>query len=112
MSSPTIKQAVEEFIVAKRADGLSENSIRWYAAMLKDFFLWFEAEQRGEGETYVRPSPVNNQPYNSGDVARGCCPSCGRADRQIKIGRTAAGSQRFKCQRCGKKYTPTKELSK
>lgn len=34
------------------------------------------------------------------------CPRCGSETRQHKIGLTTAGSQRYKCQECGKKYTP------
>ena len=34
------------------------------------------------------------------------CPKCGSETRQHKIGFTAAGSQRYKCQECGCKYTP------
>lgn len=34
------------------------------------------------------------------------CSKCGSTERQHKIGLTAAGSQRYKCQPCGSKYTP------
>ena len=34
------------------------------------------------------------------------CPSCQSIDRQIKNGQTAAGSQRYWCRCCGRKYTP------
>jgi transposase-like protein len=35
------------------------------------------------------------------------CPHCQRTDRQVKNGKTAAGSQVFKCKVCNRKYTPT-----
>ena len=39
------------------------------------------------------------------------CPQCHGESRQIKDGRTAAGSQRFRCKLCGCRYTPyAKEL--
>ena len=34
------------------------------------------------------------------------CPHCHEATRQVKIGRTKAGSQRYQCQHCQRKYTP------
>jgi transposase-like protein len=34
------------------------------------------------------------------------CPHCRRTDRQVKNGKTAAGSQVIKCQGCNRKYTP------
>ena len=34
------------------------------------------------------------------------CPYCQAQDRQVKIGKNASGSQRWKCQHCGRKYTP------
>jgi transposase-like protein len=34
------------------------------------------------------------------------CPRCGNPERQNKTGFTRAGSQRYKCMLCGKKYTP------
>ena len=34
------------------------------------------------------------------------CPYCKAQDRQVKNGRNASGSQRWKCQHCGRKYTP------
>jgi len=34
------------------------------------------------------------------------CPHCQQTTRQIKVGQTRAGSQRFQCQHCGRKYTP------
>lgn len=34
------------------------------------------------------------------------CPRCHAEDRQIKDGRTAADSQRFRCRLCGCRYTP------
>ncbi len=38
------------------------------------------------------------------------CPKCESETRQHKIGFTAAGSQRYKCQECGSKYTPEPKL--
>ena len=35
------------------------------------------------------------------------CPKCLSTETQNKDGRTAAGSQRYKCKRCGHRYTPT-----
>jgi transposase-like protein len=35
------------------------------------------------------------------------CPKCFANKRQIKDGRTSAGSQRFRCKLCGCRYTPT-----
>lgn len=34
------------------------------------------------------------------------CPYCQKQDRQVKAGHTAAGSQRYKCQHCQRRYTP------
>ncbi len=34
------------------------------------------------------------------------CPKCHQAERQVKDGLTTAGSQRFRCQHCGYRYTP------
>jgi len=34
------------------------------------------------------------------------CPYCHAQDRQVKNGRNASGSQRWKCQQCRRKYTP------
>lgn len=34
------------------------------------------------------------------------CPSCGASERQVKNGRNPSGSQRYKCQACGRIYTP------
>lgn len=35
------------------------------------------------------------------------CPNCSARTSQNKDGRTAAGSQRYKCKLCGHRYTPT-----
>lgn len=34
------------------------------------------------------------------------CPYCQATTKQHKIGRTKAGSQRWRCLHCGKRYTP------
>jgi len=34
------------------------------------------------------------------------CPHCQESTRQVKVGRTKAGSQRFQCQYCRRRYTP------
>lgn len=34
------------------------------------------------------------------------CPHCQRTDQQVKNGKTAAGSQVWKCKVCKRKYTP------
>jgi transposase-like protein len=34
------------------------------------------------------------------------CPNCHNTDRQVKVGRTQAGSQRYQCRACGHKHTP------
>lgn len=34
------------------------------------------------------------------------CPNCQAERRQIKDGRTPAGSQRYRCKLCGSRYTP------
>jgi len=34
------------------------------------------------------------------------CPDCQANTKQRKIGRTEAGSQRYHCQQCGRRYTP------
>lgn len=34
------------------------------------------------------------------------CERCKKEDKQIKVGKTKAGSQRYQCKYCGKKYTP------
>ena len=34
------------------------------------------------------------------------CKNCKKEDKQIKAGKTSAGSQVYKCKHCGKTYTP------
>ena len=34
------------------------------------------------------------------------CPECQAQDRQVKAGKNGSESQRWKCQHCGRKYTP------
>ncbi len=34
------------------------------------------------------------------------CPNCGATTRQNKAGKTEAGSQRYRCMHCQRKYTP------
>ena len=34
------------------------------------------------------------------------CPYCQASTKQRKIGRTKAGSQRYQCQHCGRRYSP------
>ena len=34
------------------------------------------------------------------------CKICKKEDKQIKSGKTMAGSQKYKCKHCGKVYTP------
>ncbi len=34
------------------------------------------------------------------------CPKCQSSTRQVKAGKTAVGSQRYKCQHCKVRYTP------
>ena len=34
------------------------------------------------------------------------CPHCQQTKRQNKAGKTEAGSQRYRCMYCGRKYTP------
>ncbi len=34
------------------------------------------------------------------------CPHCQERTRQVKVGHTKAGSQRFQCQHCRRRYTP------
>ena len=34
------------------------------------------------------------------------CPKCEQTERQVKAGRNQTGSQRYKCQVCGRRYTP------
>ena len=38
------------------------------------------------------------------------CPKCHSTERQVRNGTTPSGSQRFKCQLCGRKYTPQPKL--
>jgi transposase-like protein len=35
------------------------------------------------------------------------CPYCQKSERQVKVGLNASGSQRYQCQACGHKYTPS-----
>jgi len=37
------------------------------------------------------------------------CPRCEHTEHQHKIGKTEAGSQRYRCYSCGCKYTPVKK---
>ena len=34
------------------------------------------------------------------------CKKCKKEDNQVKAGKTRAGSQKYKCNHCGKVYTP------
>lgn len=34
------------------------------------------------------------------------CPYCHRTEKQVKAGRNASGTQRYKCQACQRRYTP------
>jgi transposase-like protein len=34
------------------------------------------------------------------------CPHCQRTDKQVKNGKTQAGTQLYKCKACNRKYTP------
>ncbi|HEC23636.1 MAG TPA: IS1 family transposase [Chloroflexi bacterium] len=34
------------------------------------------------------------------------CPHCQSTERQVKVGYTSAGSQRYLCRKCERKYTP------
>lgn len=34
------------------------------------------------------------------------CPYCQTTDKQVKVGKNDSGSQRWKCQVCGRRYTP------
>ena len=38
------------------------------------------------------------------------CERCNKTDRQIKVGKTKSGSQRYQCKYCGKKYTPNPKI--
>jgi transposase-like protein len=38
------------------------------------------------------------------------CPHCHQANQQVKCGRTAAGSQLYKCKLCHRKYTPVAKV--
>jgi transposase-like protein len=38
------------------------------------------------------------------------CPACNSTTRQVKIGFTAAGSQRFECKLCLHRYTPSPKM--
>ena len=35
------------------------------------------------------------------------CPSCNSVEKQHKQGKNRCGTQRYKCMKCGKKYTPS-----
>ncbi len=39
-------------------------------------------------------------------TTRPTCPRCNKTQRQARDGRTAAGSQRYRCAFCGCRYTP------
>jgi transposase-like protein len=34
------------------------------------------------------------------------CPSCENTEKQVRAGKNKSGSQRMKCQACGRRYTP------
>ena len=40
------------------------------------------------------------------DNAERTCPICGATERQHSIGKTKAGSRRFRCTNCKREYTP------
>ena len=37
------------------------------------------------------------------------CPHCQETSRQNKVGKTEAGSQRYQCMHCNRKYTPDRK---
>lgn len=37
------------------------------------------------------------------------CPHCQNTNRQVRVGGTEAGSQRYQCQHCGHKHTPVRK---
>lgn len=37
------------------------------------------------------------------------CTKCGSVESQVKQGKTAAGSQRIRCNKCGNRYTPVQK---
>lgn len=39
------------------------------------------------------------------------CPHCQRTEKQVKNGKTSAGSQVYKCKICNRKYTPEPKAS-
>lgn len=39
-------------------------------------------------------------------MGRVACPRCRIIDQQKRVGHNSSGSQRYVCQRCGRKYTP------
>jgi transposase-like protein len=39
------------------------------------------------------------------------CPRCGREEKQHKIGKTKAGSQRYRCYVCHGSYTPARKAA-
>jgi transposase-like protein len=39
------------------------------------------------------------------------CPGCGREAKQHKIGKTKAGSQRYRCYVCHRSYTPARKVA-
>ncbi|MCU0463238.1 MAG: tyrosine-type recombinase/integrase [Anaerolineae bacterium] len=44
----TVKEALEEFILAARADGIAKPTVKWYRAMLKNMAAEFDGRQLGE----------------------------------------------------------------
>jgi transposase-like protein len=40
------------------------------------------------------------------------CPNCKTTHKQVKAGKNASGSQRYRCKICGKKYTPLRTQSR
>jgi site-specific recombinase XerD len=42
LSAPTLSDAIDEFLLARRADGLSENTLGWYSSLLSTFRAQFD----------------------------------------------------------------------
>ena len=69
--------------------------------------LWDESHGAGP-EDIITGELVTNYGDDAEDLARelGTCPHCHRSTQQVKNGRTPAGSQRYLCRVCRRKYTP------
>lgn len=67
-------------------------------------------KRRREREGEREPKWYNGYRGLVGKGKRLMCPHCGAKRRQMKVGSTPAGSQRYRCGACNRNYTPEPKI--